>query len=549
MSYYLNIKISEMKRVVLYIWLAVFALVTGCTKDFEAINTDPNQVAPSNFNADYFLSGAQWNYINGITGYNGAILFQSGWAQIFASTSSGAANYYSNMDKYVPSGNTNDYAGRGFDLGYKSARLSQEIINNYADVEDKVNVVSAATVMKVLAIQYVTDLYGDIPYSEALQAAQNVTQPGYDKQQDIYNSMLSELDAALVKFDPSKPKPGADLFPYEGDVAKWRRFGYSLMLRVAMRLTKADLATAQRYAEKAAAGGTLSSVSEDAYIRGDNASGYRSENSRSLITPADFYQVRWSKTLIDYLKATNDPRVSAIAEVPQPGLAANQDVTRTGDNSFASQIGLPHGWDLNGGATDISKSPGYPGGSGSGSDFTAIGRYSRPRIAVYSDLNSPQFVLTYAESELLLAEAKVRGWNVGATSAAVHYANGVSAGIQSLAAFGPAATIPAVTANAYAAANPLNVTSTAASLKQINEQYWATTGILLNFVEAWNNWRRSGYPVLAPVNYTGNFSGGVIPRRQLYPTTEPTANPNNYRAALSSLSGGDAWNSRVWWDK
>ncbi len=71
----------------------------------------------------------------------------------------------------------------------------------------------------------------------------------------------------------------------------------------------------------------------------------------------------------------------------------------------------------------------------------------------------------------------------------------------------------------------------AASLKQINEQYWATTGILWNFVEAWNNWRRSGYPVLTPVNYTGNFSNGTIPRRQLYPTTEPTANPVNYRAA------------------
>jgi hypothetical protein len=538
-----------MKRATIYIWLAVLALVTGCKKDFDAINTDPNQVAPANFNSDYFLSGSQWNYINGITGYNGAILFQSGWVQLFASTTSGAANYYSNMDKYVPSGNTNDYSGRGWDLGYKGARLAQEIIKNYGNIDEKANVVSAATIMKVLNLHYVTDLYGDIPYSQALQAATNITQPAYDKQQDVYNAMLNELDAALTKFDASKPKPGADLFPYAGDVAKWKKFGYSLMLRIAMRLTKADLATAQKYAEKAAAGGTLSSVSEDAYIKGDNTNGYRSENSRSLITPADFYQVRWSKTLIDFLKATNDPRVSAIAEVPPAGLAGNQDVTKTGDNSFANQLGLPNGWDLNGGATDITKSPGYPGGTGSGADLTPIGKYSRPRLAVYTDLNSPQFVLTYAESELLLAEAKVRGWNVGATTAAVHYANGVSAGIQSLNAFGSAAAISATTANAYAAANPLNVSSMTASLKMINEQYWATTGILLNFVEAWNNWKRSGYPVLTPVMYTGNFSGGVIPRRQLYPTTEPTTNPNNYRTAVSSLSAGDTWGSKVWWDK
>lgn len=538
-----------MKRSLLYICLGAGVLVTGCTKDFEDINTDPTQTAPANFNSDYFLSGSQYNYINGITGYNGSILFQSGWVQIFSSTSSGAANYYSNADKYLASGNTNDYAGRGWDLSYKGGRLAQEIIKNYGANPDKVNVVSAATVMKVLCMQYVTDIYGDIPYSQAFQAAANVTTPVYDKQQDVYNAMLSDLDRALSKFDASKAKPGADLFPYAGDVAKWKKFGYSLMLRLAMRLTKADAATAQKYAEKAAAGGTLSSVSEDAYIKGDNTNGYRSENSRSLITPADFYSVRWSKTLIDYLKSTNDPRVSVIAEVPQDGLAANNDVTKTGDNTFSKQLGEPNGWDLNGGATDITKSPGYPGGTGTGGDVTPIGKYSRPRLVIYTDLNSPQFVLTYAESELLLAEAKVRGWNVGSATAAAHYANGVSAALQSLAAFGPSAVISAATADAYAAANPLNTSSTTASLKMINEQYWATTGILMNFVEAWNNWKRSGYPVLTPVVYAGNFSNGIIPRRQLYPTTESTANPANYKIGVGSLSGGDNWQSKVWWDK
>jgi hypothetical protein len=538
-----------MKRFLIYTGLVVSAVVTGCTKDFEEINTDPTQTPPSNFNSEYFLAGSQRQYIDGITGYNGAILFQSGWAQIFASTSSGAANYYSNMDKYVASGNTNDYSGRGFDLGFKSARLAQELIKNLDGNADKVNAVSAATVMKVLALHYVTDLYGDIPYTQALQASTNVTQPAYDKQQDVYNSLLADLDAALSKFDASKAKPVADLF-YGGDVAKWKKFGYSLMLRIAMRLTKADAATAQKYAEKAAAGGTLSAVSEDAFIKGDNTNGYRSENSRALTTPADYYQVRWSKTLIEFLKSTNDPRVSVIAEVPKDGLAANQDQKLAGDNTFSKQLGLPHGWDMNGGATDITNSPGYPGYTiGPNKDTAFIGNYSRPRTAVYGDLNSPQFVLTYAESELLLAEAKVRGWNVGATTAAQHYANALAAGIQSLAAFGAAVNVTAATITTYVAANPLNVSSMAASLKMINEQYWATTGILMNFVEAWNNWKRSGYPVLTPVNYAGNFSQGVIPRRQLYPTTEPTANPSNYKTAVTNLTAGDNWNSKTWWDK
>ena len=168
MSYYLNNKIKQMKKIFLYTSIAVLTLQTGCTKNFEKINTDPTQSSPANFNSDYFLSSSQANYINAITGYNGAILFQSGWVQIFASTTSGAANYYSNMDKYVPSGNTNDYAARGWRVNYRAASLANEIIRNLSGDASKANVVSAATVMKVLSLQYITDMYGDCPILSGL---------------------------------------------------------------------------------------------------------------------------------------------------------------------------------------------------------------------------------------------------------------------------------------------------------------------------------------------------------------------------------------------
>ena len=536
-----------MKKTLLYTGIAAAMLLTSCTKDFKEINTDPTQSSPANFNSDYFLSNSQANYIGAITGYEGAILFQSGWAQIFASTTSGAANYYSNMDKYVPSGNTNDYAARVWRRCYRAASLANEIIKNYGADANKVNVVSAATVMKVLCMQSVTDMYGDCPYSQAFQGFSGVTLPVYDKQEAVYTAMLSELDAALSKFNAAKPIPAADVF-YGGDIAKWKKFGYSLMLKLAMRLTKADAAKAKTYAEKAATGGTFASFADDAVIKGNDASGYRSENSRSLGTPADFYQVRWSKTLIDFLKSTTDPRVSVIAEVPQAGLAANQNIGLAGDNSFVNQRGLPNGWDMNGGATDIANSPGYPGGTGAGGDFTPIGRYSRPKTSIYTDLNSGQFVLTYAETELLLAEASIRGWSIPGT-AATHYRNAVSGALQTMANFNSNAAISAAVADAYALANPLNVTSTTASLKMINEQYWATTGVLMNFNEAWNNWKRSGYPALTPISYVGNFSGGAIPRRQIYPTEEATSNGANYQTGVASLTGGDTWTAKVWWDK
>ena len=171
-----------------------------------------------------------------------------------------------------------------------------------------------------------------------------------------------------------------------------------------------------------------------------------------------------------------------------------------------------------------------------------------PTTAIYvRDLGTPGIILTYAESELLLAEAAQRGWSVNGT-ASEHYHKGLSAALQSYADFNSAGKIDAATAEDYATAHPLDISSTAAALEQINMQYWATTGTLFNFIEAWNNWRRSGYPVLTPVVYTGNFTNGQIPRREIYPSSEASTNGANLNAAVANM-GKDDWTTRVWWDK
>lgn len=543
--------INQMKRtsILVYKLLFVVVLVTGCTGDFEEINTDPTKATPNNFNANYFLSSAEWNYVDGITGYSGPVLFQSGWVQLLASTSSGGANYYTNMDKYVPSSNTNSYQATSWDRMYRAGSLATEMIKLTENDPAKANLTAAASIIRVLATHYATDTYGDAPYKQAWQASSSVTLPEYDSQQDLYKTMLADLDAALTSMDPAKEQPSSDILPYQGNVAKWKKFGYSLMLRMAMRLTKADAATAKQYAEKAAAGGTFESAADDAYIIPDNANGYRNNYAGSLMTAADYYQVRWSKVFIDYLAANDDPRLGVIAEVPQAGLANNQDATKPGDSDPAAQIGLPNGYDLNGGATDIASSPGYPGATGTGTDVTPIGRYSRPKTAIYGNFNAPVFIVTYAQTELLLAEALINGYSVGGTAAG-HYSNALQGAMLGLAPFGDAAAISPGTAATYAAAHPLDESSDEASLKMINEEYWATSGALMNFSEAWNNWKRSGYPELTPIVASGNFSGGVIPRRQPYPTTEATLNAANYRVAVGRLNGGvDAWSASVWWDQ
>lgn len=525
--------------------VALAIVLAGCN-DLAELNVDPTKASPGNFDANYFLSSSQWVYLDGTMGYNGPTLFQSGWVQILASTSSGGANYYSNMDKYVPSGNTNDYQGRSWNSCYRSATLANEIVELTQDDPEKVNLTSIAKIMVILNVQYVTDMYGDCPYSEALLVKSGNTTPAYDAQESLYADMLSDLEEAVGNLDESKSGPTADLI-YGGDVSKWKKFGYSLMLRMAMRLTKVDLATAKTYAEKAATGGTFESNDDDAFIVCDNTNGYRNDYARDFTTQADFYQVRWSEKMISYLDVNDDPRLGVIAEVPQDGLIANQTVGLAGNSDPDIQIGLPNGYDLNAESTDISNSPNYPGGTGTGENFTPIGKYSRPRTTIYGNLNGPVFILTYAQTELLLAEAAVRGFSVGGTAAA-HYKNGVVGAMLSLSPFGSDATISSTVATAYADAHTLDVSTTENSLKMINEQYWASSGAQLNFTDAWNNWKRSGYPVLTPVVYTGNFSGGVIPRRQPYPTNEGTLNKESYDTAVGRLSGGDTWSSKTWWD-
>lgn len=528
----------KMKKAI-YIGAVSLAMLTGCTKNFDELNSDPGKVTGDLYDPNYLLSKAEFQFAN--TGYR-QLLFQSMWTQALSST----FNYYSNGDKYFGSSNLVSYQNSVWEQDYQAANYVVQM-GKLAQDKGLDNLANISVIMKVLIMERVTDCYGDVPYSEAFKAQEGVAQPVYDTQESIYKSMLSELDAAVGALDAGKAKPSADLL-YKGDIGQWKKFGYSLMLRVAMRLTKVDAATAKTYAEKAAAGGVFAGTADNAYVLSDNSTGNGNSTSSSLSLTDDFREVRWGKVMIDFLRANKDPRLTVIGEVSDDGLAANNNPALPGDRDSSIQIGMPNGYDLKGGPQDISHAPGYPGGTGSGADFAALGKYSRPTTAIYRNLNGPNFIMSYAETELLLAEAAARGWNVGGTASG-HYANGVMAAMTSIATFNASVgAISTTTAQAYVTAHPLNTSSLEASLKMINEQYWAATATLFNFIETWNNWKRSGYPALTPVNYPGNFSGGAIPRRIPYHSGEPANNPTGYQDAVTRM-GGDNFTVRTWWDK
>ena len=245
-----------MKNIYKFLIATILLIPLGCDSDFEEINTDPKQTSAEAFNANYLLAQAQ--YEHGNTGYS-QLLFQSMWSQVLAST----FGYYSNGDKYVASGSLISYQNRIFEEQYRAASLDVEIQKLVEGKETLTNLANISTIMKVEIMQLITDCYGDVPYSEALQAAAGVSTPVYDTQESIYTAMLTELETAINGLDATKPLATNDLY-YKGDIPSWKRFGYSLMLKVAMRMTKVNAALAQTWAEKAAAGGTFSSIADSA---------------------------------------------------------------------------------------------------------------------------------------------------------------------------------------------------------------------------------------------------------------------------------------------
>lgn len=416
--------------------------------------------------------------------------------------------------------------------------------------EENVNKRSACEILRILAFHQQTDLMGDLPYSESMKGDGNL-KPKYDTQKSIYEAMLAELEAALLAMNESKPDVFGNADPYfKGDVAKWKKFGYTLLLRLGMRLSDVEPATAKLWVEKAAAGGIMKDFADIAYIKYANVTDQMNPRvagpgSGSLIN-GDFASPggdnvegsKWAAKFIDHLKQTNDPRLPVISVV----------------------------WTLSGGAYVANNSPASQRGMVNGSLNTRpsdFDTYSEPSL-LYLDRSSPIITMGPAEAYLLLAEGALRGWNVG-TDAATAYNNGVRAAMQQWALWPDVSPHSGIIAEAsitnYLAENPyLSGEPFAKQLEQISTQKWVS--MLGDDYEVFANWRRTKYPVFRYANwvnpdgsitsYPGNVTGGKMWRRFSLPTSERNVNNDNYMEALQRQNfteeQQDLLQGRVWWD-
>ena len=152
------------------------------------------------------------------------------------------------------------------------------------------------------------------------------------------------------------------------------------------------------------------------------------------------------------------------------------------------------------------------------------------------------FLVTAAQSQLLLAEAAQRGWVTG-TTVETFYNRGVRLHMEQLALYDAGSAVPAASIDAYLKANPYD---SGKALEQINTQYWVAS--FLNGPEAFANFRRSGFPNLTPNPFPGKSIKGTFIRRLTYPNSEISVNTTNVKEAITRM-GADDLDTKVWWDK
>jgi len=495
---------------ILSLLLGGLMFVSSCDTD-ELIELNENPNAANEIDPAYMMSNSMLQISGGrYESWRGVLIYSSTMIQHMA-----ALQTYWTGDKYLYSA---QYSGALFERAYPSyVKLLAAVLEQTKDDPTKGNVYGISRIMWVLGMSRLTDMYGDIPYFQAGRGFyDDIYSPTYDPQSDIYADMLMQLEQAPSTFDAELSdlgNGGVQDVVFQGDLQKWEKFANSLMLRLAMRLTKVDPALAQEYVTKAIAGGVMESNDDNAFIQHTEGPGGVNRNGIGEVFLADNNQ-RLSDTFITFLTETNDPRLQAFATT----------------NANGEYNGLPNGYDV----TTIRDYENIPADSS-----VSIDSYSTTNPDMVT-VSAPMFFQTYAEVEFLLAEAALRGWGNG--NAEDHYNNGVRAAMEYLSIYGESTTISENAINQYLSDNPFNQTQ---GMEQIGVQYWVVT--FLNDYESWANWRRTGYPVLTPVDYPGNITNGQIPRRLRYFEGEYGNNSEAINAALNQ-QGSDEFTTRMWWD-
>jgi hypothetical protein len=556
------------KKFLIIIAIGLVPILACDTDELVELNKNPNAVTEE-MDWRYFLTYSQLQtmenrYVNWRTG----LIFSSLLIQHYG----GLSGTYSAGSTYIRG--ILDHQTSYWDYYYPHALkcgaegMRQTTTDGYKP--EWTNTHNTMRIVYNMGMLYMTDYYGNIPYFSANRGieGENFFFPTYDSQQDIYTregigegevrgGLLWELDDAASKLATAGPDPlgTADLW-YGGNLGKWRKLAYSLMLREAMRIQEVDPATSLKYINKAIAGGLMTSNDDNCITKtSTGASEWINQNgySRAMDPTDGSFQTgnRLSNTLINFLKGNNDPRLMIISG----GVGPYDDCiagTANCDKDPANQIGLPNGYD--GGDDDPAVGPGKGIEWWCANDPECNAKWDGvsdiETDEFWSGLNplliqddDPYIHMGYAEVCFLLAEIAQRGIASTPKSAAEHYADGIRADMNRWVIYDPSLVINEADISAYIAAHPLSAGE--AGLEEIAWQHWLATMMAPNHYETFATWRRTGRPTLIPTNYPNNLTGGRIFRKFVYSSADASLNEKNYKAG-ATLPNSEM--TKVWWD-
>lgn len=533
------------------------------TDDSKASTIDPNAqltTALLQTYGDFSLMDTYRSYITGFTQY-----YAGGW-------------------------NVSNYAGAVYpkdsEMTYVWKRYYSIGIKNLVDAihrsENMPNTNAALRIHRAYMMAVLSDIYGDIPCTEAgMSYINGNANPKYDTQEEVYDFIFSELKACAAQLDKGTDLISGDVTSLGGDAAAWKRYANTLRLRYAMRISDVAPEKARIEFESAlnADGGIISSAEDDAYVKyidapftlydGANDLDFRANALGEMIYGQDPESPSFvCSTLFNYMKKMNDPRLYRIARCyihttrSQTDTSGNFDVTdevidwgeRGGTGIVPCNVGDAWWSDWVNGPTNNeiptleSLVKLYPDKGYDKNNYPA--RMLRPTIAIaFCDADCPGILITSAEVEFLLAEAASKDWDVP-DDAESYYEAGIRASMQMLNNYYDIVSkISDAEIDEYIAANPLGDNVREA----INTQAWILH--LTNPSEGWANLRRSDYPALAdrtllPVR--GDFPhedpNMQTPVRLRYPLLEAKYNSVNYKEAVERIGGNDNWHTRIWWD-
>lgn len=533
-----------MKRIgVIATALLVSLFVCISCENFDEVNVNPNRAeeVSSNYLLSYVLTKTATNYYQ-LTVPGSIISGTMQYIQVGTNFRADEVNYYG----WKPA-SWNGY--------YDILRNNQLIYDN--SLEDNNHFFRAISLtMRAFVFGLLTDLYGDIPFTSALQAEKGIYFPAYDEQRVVYAGVLTDLreaDNLLASLgDGDIVNPTSDLI-YQGNPAKWQKFVNSLRVRYAWRLSlKAsemaglgvDIAEEMRSAVPKAFAGN----SDNANIEFLGLTAENSAEGGSLNSANPPYGYKPAQPLVSLLLQTNDPRLHRwVSPVLQKwdshvGTIRDSTVTNIYGESFSVQfrpapqnytvdtslyVGLPVGL-ANTVAMNYNKGNDQEVYHSERSPYISM---LHPRYRENTDALLRMELMTYDEVAFILAEAALAGGSGVEGSAAQYYRSGIAA---SMERWGVSAA-PSFNFEKFYSQPSIDLNAAADPHKRIMEQKWVAAWLR---VDSWFDWRRTGFPDLK----TGPVAqyGPRLPIRFMYPT--PNLDPNyvvNYNEAVGRLEATD----------